>query len=70
MASKALAILKWPVLDGIFGGFVAHRAKIAPRGDQGDGCLVLFRGGLVAVLTTHPHCGVDKLPLLLLGMAG
>jgi len=70
MADQALPGLEGSVLDGICIGFVAHRAKIAPGGDQGDGCLVFFRGGLVAVLTTHPNCGVDKLTLLLLGMAG
>jgi len=70
MADQALPCLEGSVLDGICIGFVAHRAKIAPGGDQGDGCLVFFRRGLMAVLTTHPNCGVDKLPLLLLGMAG
>jgi len=70
MASKALAVLIGAVKHRALCGFVTHRAKIAPGGDQGDGCLVFFRRGLVAVLTTHPHCGVDELPLLLLGMAG
>jgi hypothetical protein len=70
MADQALPCLEGSVLDGIFTGFVAHRTKITPGGDQGDGCLVFFRRGLVAVLTTHPNCGVDKLTLPLLRMAG
>lgn len=70
MADQALSCLEGPVLDGIFTGSVAYRAKIAPGGDQRDGCLVFFRRGLVAVLTTHPNREVDKLTLLLLRMAG
>ena len=69
MANKALAVLIGTVLDGIFRGFMAHRTKIATGGDQDDGCLVFFGGGLVAVLAAHGNCGMDKLALFLLGMA-
>jgi hypothetical protein len=70
MAGKALAVLIGTVKHGVFPGLMTLGTQVASSSDQGDRCFVLFRDGLMAVLTAHPHCGVDKLPLLLLGMAG
>jgi len=70
MAGKALAVLIGTVKHGVFPGLMTLGTQVASSSDQGDGCLVPFRDGLMAVLTTHPNCRVDKLAFFLLRMAG
>jgi hypothetical protein len=70
MAGKALAVLIGTVKHGVFPGLMTLGTQVASGSDQGDRCFVLFRDGLMAVLTTHPNRRVDELAFFLLRMAG
>ena len=70
MAGEALAVPIGTVKYGPFLGYMTLRTEFGPGGEKGDGGLVFFRDDLVAVLATHPNCGVDEPAFSLLGMAG